>query len=355
MKYLIFALTILSLSSFAKTYDVENFVTQDEVIWGFDFQKDGSVLFTQRNGKLFSYNPTTKKTTEITGVPKVYAVGQGGLLDIRVHPKNDFVYITYSKPFSGGKSATTLIRGKISDNKLTDIQELFVTDFKSTNDHHYGSRIEFDGKGHVFITSGERGERKMVQKLDNHMGKVIRLNEDGSVPKDNPYVGEKSVKPEIYARGIRSPQGLAMRPGTDELWEAEMGPKGGDELNIILPKLNFGWPVVTYGTEYYGPKIGEGAKKEGMQEPIIYWVPSISPSALAFYTGDKMPEWKGNIFLALLSGQHVRRLVLEGQKIVKQEELLKNLDWRFRNVRTGPDGYLWYSTDEGKLGRIISK
>lgn len=356
MKFLISGLLLLSVSAFAKTYEVENFVTQNDVIWGFDFQKDGSVLFTERGGKLFSYNPQTKKTLEILGVPKVFAVGQGGLLDIRVHPTNGFVYITYSQPMGGKKSATTLARAKVLGNRLTQFKNIFKVDYDSENEYHYGSRIEFDGKGHVFITSGERGERPMVQELNNHLGKMIRLNEDGSVPKDNPYVGDKSAKPEVFARGLRSPQGLAMRPGTDELWEAEMGPKGGDELNIVLPKVNFGWPVITYGTEYEGPKIGEGiTAKEGMEQPIVYWVPSISPSAMTFYSGDKMPEWKGNIFLALLSGQHLRRLVLDGKKVVKQEELFKNLDWRWRNVRTGPDGYLWYSTDEGKLGRVISK
>lgn len=349
-------LLLLPATLFARTYDVENFVSRNDVIWGFDFQKDGTVLFTERAGKLLSYSPKTKKTIEITGVPKVFAVGQGGLLDIRVHPRTGVIYLTYSQPFGDKKSATTLATATLSGNKLTHFKNIFSTDVQSENEYHYGSRIEFDGKGHVFITSGERGERPLVQKLDNHLGKMIRLNEDGSVPKDNPYVGDKSAKPEVYARGLRSPQGLAMRPGTDELWEAEMGPKGGDELNIVFPKANFGWPIITYGTEYEGPKIGEGiTSKEGMEQPVIYWVPSISPSAMTFYSGDKMPEWKGNIFLALLSGQHLRRLVLDGKKVVKQEELFKNLDWRWRNVRTGPDGYLWYSTDEGKLGRIIAK
>jgi glucose/arabinose dehydrogenase len=355
MKILVTALVLFSMSAFAKKYDVETFVSQNDVIWGFDFQKDGTVLFTERGGKLFSYNQKTKKTTEITGVPKVFAVGQGGLLDLRVHPKNGYIYFTYSQPMGDKKSATTLARAKVLGNKLVEVKTLFKADYDSENEYHFGSRLEFDGKGHVFITSSERGERPMVQKLDNHLGKIIRINEDGSVPKDNPYVNDKSAKPEVYARGIRNSQGMAMRPGTDELWEVEMGPKGGDELNLVLPKMNFGWPVVTYGTEYEGPKIGEGTSKPGMEEPVAYWVPSISPSAMAFYSGDKMPEWKGNVFLALLSGQHLRRLVLEGKKVVKQEELLKNLDWRWRNVRTGPDGYLWFSTDEGKLGRIISK
>ncbi len=356
MKIIFFILLFTPILSIARqVLDVEVMYSKNDVIWGFDFLPDGNLIFTERNGTLNLLNLKTKKNTEISGVPKVHAVGQGGLLDVRVHPSNGYIYMTFSKPLPDNKSATTLSRFKLSSSKVTDYKEIFSVHTPSANDYHYGSRIEFDGKGHVFITSGERGERPLVQKLDNHLGKIIRLNEDGSVPKDNPYVNDKTAKPEVYARGIRSPQGLALRPGTDELWEAEMGPKGGDELNIVEPKMNFGWPVVTYGTEYEGPKIGEGTSKPGMQEPIIYWVPSISPSAMTFYSGDKMPEWKGNIFLALLSGQHIRRLELNGKKIVKQVELFKNLDWRWRNIRTGPDGYLWFSTDEGKIGRVIKK
>lgn len=338
-------------------YKAETILSQDddEVIWGFDFMKDGSVVFTEKSGNLYTFDPKTKKTTKISGTPKVYSAGQGGLMDVRVHPSNGFIYLTWSEPVGDDKSTTAFGRGKISGNKLTEFKKLFSAHFANDEDIHYGSRIEFDGKGHVFVTVGERGERMTVQKLDNHLGKVIRLNEDGSVPKDNPYVGQKNAKPEIWALGIRSPQGLSMRPGTDELWMAEMGPRGGDEINLIKPKANYGWPVITYGREYYGPRIGEGTAKEGMEQPIVYWVPSISPSGMTFYTGDKMPEWKGNIFLGLLSGEHIRRLVLDGHKVTKQEELLKDPEWRFRQVRTGPDGYLWFSTDNGKLGRIVRK
>lgn len=356
----ILILFIFSFSACAQTkpsnYKAETILTQeDEVIWGFDFMKDGTVVFTERNGSLYTYDPKTKKKTKISGVPKVYAVGQGGLLDVRVHPTNGYIYLTWSEPVGDDKSTTAFGRGKISGTQLTDFKKLFSAEYPSDEDIHYGSRIEFDGKGHVFVTIGERGERMPVQKLENHLGKVIRLNEDGSVPKDNPYAGVKNAKPENWALGIRSPQGLQMKPGTEELWMAEMGPRGGDEINIIKPKANYGWPVITYGREYYGPKIGEGTKKPGIEEPVVYWVPSISPSGMAFYTGDKMPEWKGNLFLGLLSGEHVRRLVVEGTKVTKQEELLKDLGWRFRHVRTGPDGYLWFSTDEGRLGRIIKK
>lgn len=325
----------------ADKYKAETLINQQDVIWGFDFLPDSKVIFTERGGKLYTWDPKTKKSTLVTGTPTVYAVGQGGLLDVRVHPKNGLIYLTYSEPVGKDKSTTALASAKLVDNKLTDFKKLFSAKTPSPNDYHYGSRIEFDGKGYVFITVGERGERGSVQKMDNHLGKVIRLKEDGSGA-------------EIWSKGIRSPQGLAMRPGTEELWEAEMGPKGGDELNIIQKDKNYGWPEITYGREYYGPKIGEGSTRKDVEEPVIYWVPSISPSAMTFYTGDKMPEWKGKIFLALLSGQHLRMLSLDGKKVTAQEEFFKNLDWRWRNVRTGPDGYLWYSTDEGKIGRIIS-
>jgi glucose/arabinose dehydrogenase len=320
-------------------------LNQDDVIWGFDFLPDGNLLFTERGGKLYHFDPKTKKATVITGTPEIYVAGQGGLLDVRVHPSNGYIYLTYSRPVKKNTSTTAFGRGKLSGNKLTDFKELFSAVDPSTNDHHYGSRIEFDGKGHVFITVGERGERKSVQKLSTHLGKVIRLKEDGQVPTDNPYVGEKNAKPEIWSRGIRSPQGLTLRPDTQELWLAEMGPRGGDEINLIKPKANYGWPDVTYGREYYGPKIGEGKTKSGVEDPIVYWVPSISPSAMTF--------WKDDIWLATLSGQHLRQIKLQGQKVIQQTEYFQELDWRYRNVRPGPDGHLYFSTDEGKLGRII--
>jgi aldose sugar dehydrogenase len=327
MTYLLFLL--LTFQVWAATFTPEVLVNQKDVIWGFDFMKDETVLFTERGGKLFSYNPKTKETKEITGTPKVYSVGQGGLLDIRVHPQNGYVYITYSKPTGGEKSATVLARFKLNGNSITEFKEIFEAD-SNENPYHYGSRIEFvDDK--IFITSGERGDRPSVQKKDTFLGKIIRMNEDGT-------------NPEIWSMGLRSPQGLALRPGSKELWEAEMGPQGGDELNIIKKGANYGWAVVTYGREYEGQKIGEGTEKKGMERPIVYWVPSISPSAMTF--------WKNDIWLANLSGEHLRQIKLKGQKVVSQEKHLDDLGWRFRNVRPGPDGSLWFSTDEGKLGRL---
>ncbi|MFP5385896.1 MAG: PQQ-dependent sugar dehydrogenase [Bacteriovoracia bacterium] len=349
-----FLVLLFSFNSFSDDYKTEIFATQEKVIWGFDFLKDGKVVFSEKSGNLYLFDPKTKTLTLISGTPKVLDEGQGGLLDVKVHPTNGYIYLTYSEKVGEDKSTTALGRGKLDGSELT-FEKLFSAQPASSNTHHYGSRVVFDGKGHLFLSIGERGERPWVQKLDTHIGKIIRLNEDGSVPKDNPYVGVKNALPEIWSYGHRNPQGMSMRSGTEELWVAEMGPKGGDEINLIEPKNNYGWPVITYGREYTGGKIGEGKKKKGMEEPVHYWVPSISPSGMTFYTGDKMPEWKGNMFLGLLSGEHIRRVILDGTKVKDQEELLKDLGWRFRQVRTGPDGYLWFSTDDGKLGRVLKK
>lgn len=340
-----FSLFVFSFMSFAQAkkspYSTEVFITQSDVVWSFDFLNADSVIFTEKSGKLYTLDLKTKKATAITGAPKVYDAGQGGLLDVRVHPKNGFVYLSYSEPVGEDKSTTALGRGKLEGNKLVGFQKIFSALPASENDYHYGSRIVFMDDGYLFLSVGERGERPQVQKNETHLGKIIRMKEDGS---------EMSV----WSKGLRNPQGLTKRPGTNELWEAEMGPKGGDEVNIIEKDKNYGWPEVTYGKEYYG--LGIGVKKRAdVTEPVAYWVPSISPSNLTFYDGDKMPEWKGNLFLGLLSGEHIRRLEISGNKVTKQEELFKDLGWRWRCVRTGPDGYLWFSTDEGKIGRVVKK
>lgn len=358
--FIVAASMLLSLPVFAqKTYEsagqkfrYESLIKREDVVWGFDFLSDGKIIFTERSGKLNVFDPKTKQVTVVSGTPAVWVEGQGGLLDVRVHPSRPSeIYITYST--ADGKGGTTALgRGTLNGNKLTDFKQLFKAFSESKNGEHFGSRIEFDNEGHIFFTVGDRNERKRVQDLKFHMGKVLRIKEDGSVPKDNPFVGTKDAKPEIWALGIRSPQGLAMNPATGELWEAEMGPRGGDEVNIIQKGKNYGWPDATYGREYYGPKIGD-TEKTGTVQPVVYWAPSISPSAMNFYTGDAFPEWKNNAFLANLSGMHLRRLVIKDNKVVQQEELLKDLSTRFRNVRTGPDGSLYLSTDDGQIARLV--
>lgn len=344
-----------SVAADKKSLKVEALTQQSDVVWGFDFLTKDKIIFSLRGGALKVLDLKKKSVVDVTGAPKVRAEGQGGLLDVRVHYKDKSkIYLTYSEKLDAGKTTTALGYGRLVGNKLENFKKIFSALEPNTNDIHFGSRIEFDQKGHVFIAVGDRRERSQAQDLKYHMGSVIRLNEDGGIPKDNPFVNKKDARPEIWSYGHRSPQGLQFRPGTDELWESEMGPRGGDEVNLILKAKNYGWPEVTYGKEYWGPSIGVKERKDTVQ-PLVYWVPSISPSALHFYTGDKYPNWKENLFLACLSGQQLRRLVLDGNKVVQQEELLKELNLRFRNLRTGPDGYLYVSTDDGKIGRLVLK
>lgn len=360
MRYIIFFSLLLNLA-WAKTYEsegqkfnLENLVSRDEVIWGFDFLPDEKIIFTERSGKMFLFDMKTKKTAELSGIPTVYAQGQGGLLDVTADPKfkeNKRIFFTYSEPAKDGKSTTAVGVGILEGEKFFEVKRIFSADYPVDDDNHYGSRIEFDKTGNLFVTIGERRQREDVWNLNNHFGKLIRITPEGKPAEGNPYLGVKNVKPEIYAYGLRSPQGLAIHPETGELWEGEMGPRGGDEVNVIDPKKNYGWSKVTKGREYYGPRIGK-EKMDGVEEPVVFWTPSISPSGMDFYSGDKFPKWKGNLFLGCLSGEHLRRVVLDGRKVIKQEKLLEDLDARFRAVRQGPDGFLYFSTDDGKITRI---
>lgn len=333
---------------------VETLTKQDDVIWGFDFIDENKIIFTQRSGQLKILNLIDKKIETIDGVPKVWVRDQGGLLDVRMHPKlKQKIFITYSEPVETEKSTSAFATADLDGNVLKNFRKLFSAGSPNSEVVHFGSRIEFDNKDHVYITVGDRNDRPKVQDKTTYLGKIMRFNLDGTTPDDNPFA--KDGQKEIWTLGHRSPQGLTWRPDKKQLWEAEMGPQGGDEVNLILKGENYGWPVVTYGREYSGPKIGEGGEKPGIKSPIAYWVPSISPSGISFYTGDKIPKWKGNLFVGTLSGSHLRRLVLKGNKVVKQEELLKELNLRFRNVRSGPDGWLYFSTDEGHIMRIKTK
>ncbi len=339
-----------SFTSEGKTFRFELLAERSNSVWGFDFLKDGRMIFTERAGAIGILDLKTKAVKMVEGAPKVWAEGQGGMLDIRVQPRTQKIFLTFSQP-KGGGATTALASADLSGESFRNFKILVSATAANDSTLHFGSRIEFDGKGHVFFTVGDRGERDQVQNPASHIGKLLRVKEDGSAPSDNPFFGKAGHLPEIWSLGHRSPQGLALRPGTEELWEAEMGPRGGDEVNFIEKGSNYGWPEVTYGREYYGPKIGQKTKA-GMKDPVVHWVPSISPSALTFYTGDKFPRWKGNAFLANLSGSHVRRLVLNGRVVVKQEVLLEDMA-RFRSVRTGPDGFLYLSTDDGQIGRLV--
>jgi glucose/arabinose dehydrogenase len=342
--------------SAGQSFHVEVLAEQKDCIWGFDFLPSGNIVFTLRDGELKQLNTNTHEVTTIKNAPEVAIKGQGGLLDVRVHPKfssTHWLYLTYSVALPSGMT-TRLARAELTDGTLTHFQVLFTAFEANDNRIHFGGRIEFDSQGHVFLSMGERNERDKAQSLGFDNGKILRLNEDGSIPSDNPFIDTAGARPEIWSLGHRNPQGLAIHPQTDELWEAEFGPLGGDEINLIKPSQNYGWPLITYGREYYGLSIGEGTSKEGMQQPTAYYVPSISPSGIGFYDGDAFPQWKGNLFVAALSGQQLRRLVIDNHQVVNQEALLTDLKWRFRHVRRGIDGLLYFSTDEGRLARIVS-
>ena len=328
-----------------------------DVIWGFDFISDNKIIFTERSGKMLLFSIADKTCIEVIGLPKIYSAGQAGLLDVRVHPefnKNNIIYFSFSEPVGKDESTTASVMAVLKDHVLTGNKTIFVGNGPSHNDIHYGSRIEFDLIGHLFLTMRDRDERNKAQDFSRHQGKIFRLNMDGSIPQDNPWSKSPDKRPDVWSYGHRNPQGLARHPVTGELWEAEMGYRGGDEISLIRPSKNYGWPVITYGREYYGPKSGE-TSRPSMEQPLIFWVPSISPSAIVFYSGYKIPEWKNNLFVATLFGTRLRRLIIDGYKIIKQDELFSELEYRWRNIRNGPDGYLYFSTDEGKLGRIVLK
>jgi glucose/arabinose dehydrogenase len=326
--------------------------------WALAFLPDGRMLVTERPGRLRIIGKDgALQPKPVAGLPQVAAYGQGGLLDVALHPRfgeNSLVYFSYAARGEDGVG-TEVARGRLSDNRLEDVQVIFRQQPKGSTGLHFGSRLVFDRQGYLYITLGERGEQARAQKPDDHAGSVIRLHDDGRVPQDNPFVGKPGWKPEKFTLGHRNMQGAALHPQTGILWTHEHGPQGGDEVNVIRPGANYGWPVITYGANYgTGTKIGEGTHKPGMAQPLHYWVPSIAPSGMAFYTGDKFPRWRGDLFVGALRDEMLVRLKLDGEKVVKEERMLKGTLGRIRDVRNGPDGYLYLLTDEsrGVLARL---
>jgi glucose/arabinose dehydrogenase len=325
--------------------------------WSLAFLPDGRMLVTEKAGRLRVVNQGKLEPQPIAGVPQVTVHGQGGLHDVVLHPqyeKNHLIYLAYAARGDDGVG-TELARGRLAGDRLEDVQVLFRQSPKGRSGNHFGGRIVFDRAGYLYLTLGDRGEMQRAQQPGDHAGSVIRLHDDGRVPQDNPFVGKAGWKPEKFDLGHRNQQGAALHPQTGVLWTHEHGPQGGDEVNIIRPGANYGWPVITYGVNYgIGTKIGEGTAKPGMEQPIHYWVPSIAPSGMAFYTGDKFPRWNGNLFVGALRDQMLVRLQLDGAKVVKEERLLKNVLGRIRDVRVGPDGLIYLLTDEsnGVLARL---
>jgi glucose/arabinose dehydrogenase len=321
--------------------------------WSLAFLPDGEMLITERPGRLRIVRDGMLLPEPVAGVPAVLAQGQGGLLDVVPHPdfaSNRLLYLSYSKPIGDGSEATTAVaRGRFENDRLTDVQDIFEA--KTRGRGHYGSRLAFDGNGYLFITVGERqvpseGDltKHPAQDLSNHHGVVVRLHDDGRVPTDNPFVNRAGALPEIWSYGHRNPQGLAIHPETGDVWANEHGPQGGDELNLVRPGLNYGWPVIGYGVNYRsGLAIHEGTQREGMESPVHFWVPSIATSGLMIYTGDRFPEWKGNLFVGGMAGEQLARLTLDGQRVVNEETLVRGS--RIRDIRQGPDGYIYLAID----------
>ncbi len=325
--------------------------------WSMAFLPDGRMLVTERHGRLRIVDQGRLVKEPVSGLPPIEERGQGGLLDVALHPRfaeNGLVYLSYAGPGPGGVG-TEVARGKLVGRRLENVEILFRMEPKSGARQHFGSRLVFDRQGYLYITLGDRGEMERAQRPGDHAGSVIRLHDDGRVPADNPFVGQKGWKPEKYTLGHRNMQGAALHPRTGELWTHEHGPQGGDEINVIRAGVNYGWPVITYGVNYVtGTKIGEGNRKPGMAQPVHYWTPSIAPSGMAFYTGDPFPRWRGDLFVGALRDEMVVRLRFDGERVVVEERFLKGVLGRIRDVRQGPDGFLYLLTDEddGALVRL---
>jgi len=324
--------------------------------WSLAFLPDGRMLVTERPGRLRVVESDGHLSEAIGGLPEIADVGQGGLLDIALHPNFEstrLVFLSFAEPREQG-NATSVMRGRLSDDlaRLEDVKVIFRQQPAAEGGFHFGSRLVFDRSGALFVTTGDRNRlRQLVQQTDNHIGKIIRITEDGGIPPDNPK--PEGWLPELWSIGHRNLQGATLHPQTGQLWTVEHGARGGDELNHPQAGRNYGWPVISYGREYSGGRIGQGRAMEGMEQPVHYWDPSIAPSGMVFYTGERYPPWKGNLFVGALVKTHLARLRMENGKVVEEEQLFKGYT-RIRDVRQGPDGYLYLVTDEGAPeGRIV--
>lgn len=325
--------------------------------WALAFLPDGDILVTERPGRLRIIRGGTLLPGSVPGLPAIRATGQGGLLDLLPHPdfaSNRLLYFSYAANLGSGVT-THVARARFENDALRDVEVLFKAEPASSGRVHFGSRLAFDGQGYLYVSVGDRGEMERAQKLDDHAGKIVRLHDDGRIPEDNPFVGRADAWSEIWSYGHRNPQGMAVHPQSGEVWTHEHGPRGGDEINILRPGANYGWPVVTLGIDYTGFTIGDGLRHmPGMDDPLHSWTPSIAPSGMAFYTGEAFARWKGDLFVGALARRHLARLKLSGDVVVEEERLLEDLGLRIRDVRVGPEGALWLLTDHdpGQLLRL---
>lgn len=356
-------LALLPLSSYAASppiiksekasFVLEKITEGLGVPWGLAFISDSQLLITEREGTVKLLDIRNKTLTAIQNAPAVRVEGQGGLLDVAVPPDfktGDWIYFTFVRN-KDGEGVTVLARAKLTGNKLVQWQDLLETKSATDTRHHFGSRIAFDENGHVYFGVGDRGERPNAQDTTNHAGSVMRLMRDGRIPKDNPFIGRDDVLPEIWSYGHRNPQGMAYDAMNKRLWLIEHGPRGGDEINRVLPGRNYGWPVISYGKEYWGPvAVGEGTHRKGMEQPVKQYTPSIAPGSLRLYSGKAFPAWQGNLFAGALVLRHLNRVTLNQQgKAIGEERLLTDLEQRIRALAEDPQGWLYFSTDSGQI------
>jgi aldose sugar dehydrogenase len=339
-------------------FKLETVVEGVKAPWSVAFLPDGRMLVTEKSGQLRIVEKGQLQAAPVGGTPAVWAKGQGGLLDVAVHPdykNNGWIYLSYSDPGPNDSAMTAIVRGKLRDGQFVDQETLFKmpVELYRNGNVHFGSRFVFDGKGHLFFSIGERGRGVDAQDLTRPNGKVHRIMEDGKIPTDNPFVKKDGAIPSIWSYGNRNPQGLAQHPVTGDLWEVEHGPRGGDELNRIQAGRNYGWPVITYGMNYDGTPMTDKTAQDGMEQPVTFWVPSIAVCAIDFYTGSQFPQWKNNLILSTLAQQELRRIVIDGQKVTHQEVLFTGVG-RVRDVVAAPDGYIYVAFNEpDRIARLV--
>ena len=338
-------------------YEYEMVVPGLQIAWGMAFLPDGSMLITEKSGELIHFKNGKKQ--QVSGAPTVYNRGQGGFMDVRLDPNyesNGWIYFTYASPEGKGDGGNTaLMRAKLDNNQLTNKEVLYKASPNTTKGQHFGSRIAFDEQGYLYFSAGERGNRdENPQDITRDNGKVYRLNKDGSIPSDNPFVGQKNAKEAIYSYGHRNPQGMIFNPQTNEIWVHEHGPQGGDEINVIKKGKNYGWMKVTYGENYNGTPITDQRSGPGFENPIYYWLPSIAPSGFVYVTSDKYPELKGDLLAGSLKFQYLEHLSLNGKTVTARERLLKGVG-RVRDVVQGPDGYIYVSVEGKGIVKLLPK
>jgi glucose/arabinose dehydrogenase len=346
---------IEAVSETNANYAIETVVSDLSIPWGMVILTDGSLLITEKSGELVHYKDGKK--TSIEGLPEIYVRGQGGLLDIKLHPNyktNGWLYMTHASADGEGEGGNTaLFRAKLEGNTLTNLERLYKAEPNTKRGQHFGSRIEFDNEGYLYFSVGDRGDRDVnPQDITRDGGKIYRLKDDGSIPKDNPFVNTPNAKTAIYSYGHRNPQGMLKHPKTGEIWVHEHGPKGGDEINIIKKGKNFGWPVISYGLNYSGTSFTDKTEMKGMEQPLFHWTPSIAPSGMAFVSSNKYPDWNGNLLVGSLKFEYVERLVIKNNKVVKREKIMEGLG-RMRAIIQGSDGYIYVAVENKGIVKII--